>query len=80
MGQGGEDVNNSLHRAENLLVPASKTEPCSICGKEARFVEISFESPICSAECAKQMWKQYVDTQISRKYRAITDFAKSQDR
>lgn len=67
---------DSLHRMEDLLIPASKTQPCSICGKEAYYVEISFESPICSATCAKQMWKEYVDTQVSRKYKLITQVNK----
>lgn len=67
-------LNKSL-QSEDLLLPASSTAPCSICGKEAHYVEISFESPICSAECAKQMWKHYVDTQVSRKYRTIDDWS-----
>ncbi len=61
-------------QGEDILVPASKTAPCSICGKEAHYVEISFESPICSKECAKQMWKEYVDTQVSRKYKTFSDY------
>ncbi|WP_124726537.1 hypothetical protein [Staphylospora marina] len=60
---------DSLHRTEDLLLPVRKPSPCSICGNEAFYVDISFESPICSADCAKQMWKIYVDTQVSRKYR-----------
>jgi hypothetical protein len=62
-------------QTEDLLVPAVETAPCSICGNEARYVEISFESPICSTDCAKRMWKQYVDTQVSRKYRTIESSA-----
>jgi hypothetical protein len=75
----GENVlklNKSL-QSEDLLLPASETAPCSICGKEAHYVEISFESPICSTECAKQMWKHYVDTQVSRKYRTIDEWPHS---
>jgi hypothetical protein len=64
--------------SEDLLLPAKKTAPCSICGKEAHYVEVSFESPICSKECAKQMWKLYVDTQVSRKYKTI-DFYSTGD-
>ncbi|KFZ40133.1 hypothetical protein AYX07_12810 [Thermoactinomyces sp. AS95] len=64
---------DDLH-GEDILLPANKTAPCSICGKEAYYVEISFESPICSKECAKQMWKEYVDTQVSRKYKTFSDF------
>jgi hypothetical protein len=65
---------NHMLESEDLLIPANEAAPCSICGKEAHYVEISFESPICSKECAKQMWKLYVDTQVSRKYRTIDYF------
>ncbi|TCS94596.1 hypothetical protein [Hazenella coriacea] len=59
------------HHAENLLIPITKVEPCAYCGKEAHYVEISFETPICSPECAKQIWKEYVDTQLSRKFKPV---------
>jgi endogenous inhibitor of DNA gyrase (YacG/DUF329 family) len=70
---------NSLHRTEDLLLPAHQPASCAICGKEARYVEISFESPICSTTCAKLMWKQYVGTQVSRKYKIIHDLGRRTD-
>jgi hypothetical protein len=69
---------NSLHRTEDLLIKVQQSAPCTICGKKAHFVEISFESPICSPECAKQMWKQYVDTQISRTYKTLGQWLKEE--
>ncbi|MBD1370758.1 hypothetical protein IC620_00085 [Hazenella sp. IB182357] len=61
------------HRTESILIPASESKMCSMCGDHAHYVEISFESPICSIDCAKQMWKLYVDTQVSRQYK-ISEF------
>jgi len=66
---------NHRFHSEDILIPAQEPAPCSICGKEAHYVEISFMSPICSTDCAKSMWKQYVDTQVSRKYKTIEELS-----
>lgn len=64
-------LNTQRFHTENILIPSSEKSPCSICGKMAKYQEISFLSPICSTDCAKLMWKHYVDTQVSRKYKTI---------
>jgi endogenous inhibitor of DNA gyrase (YacG/DUF329 family) len=37
-----------------------KEEPCTICGKPTKLIEIFFEAPICSFQCQKKIDRDYI--------------------
>ena len=40
---------------------SNNTKPCCVCGKQTNYVEINYESFVCSPECEAVLDKEYWD-------------------
>lgn len=48
-----------LSNHEDFTLRSKEIEPCCQCKEPTAWVDISFESPICSEECTRVMWDEY---------------------
>lgn len=44
------------------MIVATTERPCIHCQQPAKFVDISFEAPMCSIKCANLMWLEYEES------------------
>jgi hypothetical protein len=44
---------------DDLMVLCEDSAPCAICKDETRWVDISFETTVCSEECSEQINRQW---------------------
>lgn len=42
-----------------------KNSECCVCKEQTAFCSASFESKVCSTECAEDLWEQYINAELA---------------
>jgi hypothetical protein len=53
-----------LSFVEGDLLKATRSQPCSGCGRQTSWIEVNFGAYLCSEDCAKQAWNDYVEASM----------------
>ena len=57
---------NAKHNeeVEGRIVYLDSVTPCAVCSESTHFVDLDFETGICSEECSWVLWEEWVEANM----------------
>lgn len=65
---------------EDFLIKGSREGYCAVCGEKTDMIDITFEVYICSVQCSRSLWEEYVNTFSNIICNGVRPFAKQKRR
>jgi len=63
----------------DFTIKAGESKPCYICGITTSWLNGSFQTFICSPECANKLWNEYNEACIEREYQESSNEEKANE-
>lgn len=51
----------SIYIEGSELIKSSDHHSCFVCGKQTHWLDINFQAALCSLECEREAWSDYLD-------------------